>query len=834
MTPLMKQYWDIKSLHQDKVLLFRMGDFFEMFFDDAVRAAPLLGIALTKRNKKSQDETPMCGMPHHSIAGPINKLLAHGLKVAICDQIEDPKLAKGIVKRAVTRILTPGMVYDAESLDDSRSHYIASLDQTSLSLLDPTTGEALYFESNQLKDLISLMESLPIAEIVTTNSDMSLVSSMSSKKWLLSLHEDSEVQSDFLNQDNFKNLQLPKSAIRILSYIQTLRAEALVHLCPFEKRGLEHRMNLGISALRHLEVFSTYRGEESGSLFHAIQRTKTSGGSRLLRQWLQFPLRDIKKIEERLSWIEHWRGLMPQLKVIRENLSAVGDLERRLSKVSQPQSNARDLLSLSDSIESALKAYFEVNGVSEQKYQKDMSLLSWKVLSELYQEIQKTFLEDPPLTTRQGFMVRSGLFAELDESIQLSTSAHKKIAEMEAKERELTGISSLKIRYNNVFGYYIEITNTHKEKVPSRYQRKQTLANAERFYTEELIELEKKVLTAQTRRFELEFEIYESLKKKVLTVTPEILKFSNWVSELDVLTSLSWLSLEEGYCRPQFHQEQSILLNSSRHPVVEQFVRKSFVANDLEIKSHSCLLLTGPNMAGKSTLMRQVALTVILAQMGSYIPAASAQLPIFDGIYTRIGASDQLTQGLSTFMVEMTETAEMLKNATDKSLLILDEVGRGTSTFDGLCLAQSILEYIIYKVHAMTLFATHYHELTQLQLREVQNAHMSVVEKDGQIRFLHTLVQGAAGKSYGIHVAELAGIPQEIVAKAKKLLARYEPSNESEDIALRSQSFSTSEAAVALGSHAPLTKADVKEGSIREDVELDQQLLSFKQLSMFE
>ncbi|HPI41586.1 MAG TPA: DNA mismatch repair protein MutS, partial [Pseudobdellovibrionaceae bacterium] len=670
-----------------------------------------------------------------------------------------------------------GMVYDPESLEGSKAHYIACLEETSksLSLVDMTTGESIFFEAQNPKDLVSLLEVLPIAEMVTNSQNQILLKSGIFQKWPTSLHEELATE----------HKELPTSALRLLSYVKTLKSDAWEHLRPFEKRELEHRMHLSATTLRHLEIFSTYRGEDQGSLFQALQRTKTSGGSRLLRQWLQFPLRDLRRIEERLDRIQLWRESLNELKEIREQLSAVGDLERRLGKVSQPQSQARDLLSLSDSLESSLKSLkviqrlYKINSekINSEKINFDITTFEKNNLESLYLEIQKVFVEDPPLTTKQGFMIRKGLFSELDEYIDLSTKSHEKIAEMEAQERELMGIPSLKIRYNNVFGFYIEITNTHKDKAPARYQRKQTLSNAERFCTPELIELEKKVLTAQTRRFELEFEIYENVKKKTLSLSKEILELSHEMSHVDVITSLSWLSLEENYVRPQWSKEDfSLHFKANRHPVVEQVVRNNFVANDIHIPQASCMILTGPNMAGKSTLMRQVALTAIMAQMGCYVPATEAKLPIFDAIYTRIGASDQLTEGLSTFMVEMTETAEMLQRATPQSLLILDEVGRGTSTFDGLCLAQGILEYVVQKIKAITLFATHYHELTHLekQFSQIQNAHMNVVEKGNQIRFLHSLVQGVAGKSYGIHVAELAGIPPSIISHAKVLLERYE------------------------------------------------------------
>jgi DNA mismatch repair protein MutS len=776
LTPLMKQYWDIKSLHQDKVLLFRMGDFFEMFYDDAVRAAPILGIALTQRNKKSQDETPMCGMPHHSVGGPINKLLAHGFKVAICDQVEDPKMAKGLVKRAVTRVLTPGMVYDSDTLDGTMAHYLVSFDKESMSFIDTTTGESFFFRTKDFGVFKRFLEVLPVAEIVLSSEEKSFFEEkglkglhLSFSKILVSLHEEIIEPSHPLLSPG-----IPRSAARLLSYVKSLGGEeSLKTLSKFEERDFQQRLELTPITLRHLEIFSTYKGEGLGSLFFAINRTNTSAGSRLLRQWMSFPLLNQKNIEARYDKVDLWRNYLTELKRVRQILSQMGDIERRLGKISQPQCNGRDLLALAQSVRAGLSS-LEVSLVLRPL--ENVKTAALEKLQSLSVKIEKTLVEEPPLATKQGYLIRQGVSEELDELFELSTQSKNLLARMEAEEREKTGISSLKIRYNNVFGYYIEITNTHKDKVPKYYQRKQTLANAERYCTEALIELERKVLTAQTKREDLEFEYFELLRREVLSAGSELMILAHECSELDVISSFAWLSLEEKYVRPKFSEKRELILKSSRHPVVEQTVKKNFVPNDVELKSGACLLLTGPNMAGKSTIMRQVALTSILAQVGCFVPADQATLPIFDAIFTRIGASDQLSEGLSTFMVEMTETSAMLKEATDKSLVILDEVGRGTSTFDGMCLAQAILEHLLSEVKTTTFFATHYHELTQLgnSYPQIQNAHMTVADSEGQIRFLHTLARGPAKKSYGIQVAELAGLPPGVVRRAKSLLKSIE------------------------------------------------------------
>lgn len=758
----MRQYWDIKALHQDKILLFRMGDFFEMFFSDAEVAAPILGIALTQRNKKSSDETPMCGVPHHSIAGPINKLLKAGYRVAICDQIEDPKQAKGIVKRAVTRVMTPGMVYDPETLDNTLSNYIITISEKAdeIAALDSTTGEAFYIQDLNTNDLNRLLKMLPVAEILLpTNS-------------ILPENKNVEFQSNALitHFSNETNLQK-----RLLSYVESTGGIGALNIIrPFECRSFKGRMQLSTTVLKHLEIFSSYRGgidnKTDTHFFSSISRTETSAGARMLRSWILFPLLDKFEILKRQKEVGLWHANPHRLKKIKEILSKMGDIERRLSKIAQPQCNGRDLQSLAQSFQAGINALKLV-----QESRTDLKLDMFFDCENLVLKIENTLLDEQPLSTKQGHIIRKGFRADLDELIELSTNGQDLILKLEAQEKEKTGISSLKVRYNNVFGYYIEVTNTHKDKVPNYYLRKQTLANAERYYTEELIELEKKVLSSQTRRFELEAQIFEDLKQEVLSLSQYWLDLARQTAELDVFSSLAWLSIERKYVCPVFTKSHLKLI-ASRHPVVEQTVKKVFTPNDIYISENGVMLLTGPNMAGKSTLMRQVALTAILAQMGSFVPADEAELPIFDSIFTRVGASDSLSEGLSTFMVEMTETADMLKQATSQSLLIVDEIGRGTSTFDGMSLAQSILEYLATDLKATTLFATHYHELTSLSdvHSNIINTHMSVVEKNGQIEFLHTLLMGPAQKSYGIQVAKLAGISDKITDRARLLLKELE------------------------------------------------------------
>lgn len=769
LTPLMKQYWSVKSVHPDKIVLFRMGDFFEMFHDDAVEAAPVLGIALTMRNKKSGDQTPMCGVPHHSIGGQINKLLASGRKVAICDQVEDPKLAKGLVKREVTRVLTPGMVYDPETLEAQKPNYLSAFDTQHLSFLESTTGECFYYPVCDFAQVVELISSLRPVEIVCANSEQQeLFKNVKHESWAGTL---SLCEGDKLGKDK-PSQSLPKSAQLLLAYVNaTQGSEALGFYQDFEVR--QHQISLKVSSkvLSHLEVFETYKGDKKGSLFHAIDRTRTAGGARLLRQWLTFPLADKKSISQRHDQVERWTQDLAALKLLRQKLSLVGDLERRLGKISQPQAHPRDLQSLGDSTSVALELLPLMSefGVSSET---TLGVGTW------VEKVQRALVDEIPNAFREGGFIQRGFHTTLDELIELSENSQKTIRNLEAQERELTGISSLKIRYNNVFGFYIEVTNTHKDKVPKeRYQRKQTLTNAERYVSEELSEIEKKVITAKTKRSDLELEILKDLRDQVFRHMSSFVRLARACNQLDGISSLAWLALEESYVRPEMSENTGFALQGCRHPVVEQLSPTSFIANDIDLKPEQCLLLTGPNMAGKSTLMRQVALASIMAQMGSFVPAGKAQLPLLDKIFTRIGASDHLSEGLSTFMVEMQETAEMLKEATPRTLVVLDEVGRGTSTYDGMSLAQAILEHFLGHLKPYTLFATHYHELTEIESRfegRLLNKHMAIHEDKGEILFRYHLSDGPAHKSYGIQVARLAGLPKDVVNHAQKILKNLE------------------------------------------------------------
>jgi len=753
-TPLMKQYWEVKNQHPDKILFFRMGDFFELFYEDAVTVAPLVGLTLTQRNKKSNDETPMCGLPHHAIAGPINKLLTYGFKVALCDQLEDPKLAKGIVKRGVTRILTPGMVLDPDSLDAGTPNYIACYHEGEVALADSSTGEAFYFSSLAVDQLNQIKALYPIAE------------------WVVASHE--WAKSISLSQFSLFNISGQVTARELLrGYLVSLvQSESEILVNEFERRSFQTLVKMNPQCSRHLEIFETYKGDKKGSLYWAINKTQSSMGSRLLRDWVASPLTDVDEIKLRQNHIQFWFQSSSKRHHAISLLKQIGDIERRLSRVVQSHSNARDLEYLGHSVKLGLQIVSQISSDN---------LSHFFDLHSLCQEIAETLVKSPPLTVKQGYLINKGIDPDLDEYIELSTNSQKLLFEMEAREKSATQIPSLKIRYNNVFGYYIEVTHTHKDKVPPHYMRKQTLAQAERYCTDELLDLEKKVLSAESKRFELEYQIFESLRLKASQRTAKIRKLAQLVAEIDVFCSAATLMLERNYNLPRFHPENYFVIESSRHPVVEISVNK-FVPNTISMQQGQTLLITGPNMAGKSTVMRQVALNILLAQIGFPIACAKAEIPIFDGLFTRIGASDHLSEGHSTFMVEMQESSYIIKNYQERSLIILDEIGRGTSTYDGLSLAQAILESILKKKQAYTFFATHYHELTDLSLKHeelLKNVHMSVHESGNNIEFLHTLKMGPAQKSYGIYVAELAGMPHSIIKEAKhnlkKLEINYQP-----------------------------------------------------------
>ena len=757
----MNQYYQVKKQHEDKIVFFRMGDFFEMFDKDAETAAPILNISLTYRNKKAGLKTKMCGLPHHSIANPISKLLDKGFHIAICDQIEGETDSSGLVKRAVTRVLSPGMVYDLKTLDGLAPNYLSAFDKKTIAFLDISTGSAFYYEFSSKIEFFKLLNQFQPKEIVVTQAQKNILPG----GFVISLFEERPSALD---------PKLPKSAQRLLSYVKAMQgAESLKLVKGFKKISLNEEMYYSSQLYSHLEIFKNYEGSRKDTLFSAVNRTKTANGARLLKRRLQSPLIDRKKIEKRWTALEEWLSRPELLQSVRQILSSQGDGERKLGQLIQPNVNGRDFLALSDWLNKGL----EIENLlkkSDFPFQLDeKGLNTAKTLSD---KIKHTIAVDCPVHFKEGGWINRGVNPQLDEWIRLSKNSQNLILEMERSEQKKLNIPSLKIRYNSVFGYYIEVRKIHNSKIPAHYKRKQTLVQSERYITEELYQIEQKILSARSKQIDLETQIFKDLKSETLEALPLLFMLCKAWSKVDLYSSLAFLSLENKYVRPQFCNH--FKLTASRHPVLEQKSFNEFVSNSLDLPAQQTVILTGPNMAGKSTLMRQLALTVLLAQTGCFVPADKAELPLFHKMFTRMGASDFLSKGLSTFMVEMQETAEILQKADDRSFIILDELGRGTATFDGMSLAQSIIEFLSLEKKPLLFSATHYQELTRMDIPSVCNMSMQIRESDGEIHFLYLLKKGGADKSYGIPVARLAGLPSAVLQRAEELLLKHERSEE--------------------------------------------------------
>ena len=769
-TPLMNQYYQIKNQHKDRIVFFRMGDFFEMFDKDAEIAAPILNITLTYRNKKAGMKTKMCGVPHHSIAGPISKLLAEGLHVAICDQIESASSSSGLVKRAVTRVLSPGMVYDLDTLDSLTANYLGAFDKNHISFLDLSTGHAFYYEFSSLTEFFKLLGQFQPKELVLT-SHQKEKAPLSAFSFLTLTVFDKFFSTDNLSSQLFeKYSSYPKSAQRLICYVYCMQgADSLKVLKSFEKKSLQEEMYYSHQLYSHLEIFKNYEGSVKDTLFSAVNRTKTASGARILKRRLKSPLIDRREIEKRWDQIDWWISKSELLSSVRKILTQLGDGERKLGKIPQANCNARDILAVS----TWLDLGFEI----EELIQKESYFLKEphrQKVRLLRDKIKHVISSNCPAHLKEGGMINKGVNPQLDEWINLARNSQTHLLEMEQREQKKLNIPSLKIRYNSVFGYYIEVRKIYNSKIPEYYKRKQTLVQAERYTTEELYQLEQKILSARSKQIEREWEIFKDLRAEVLESLSLLFQYSNRWTEIDLYSSLAFLAIESKYVRPVFANH--FKLKASRHPVLEQKAFHEFVPNTVDLPASQTVLLTGPNMAGKSTLMRQFALTVLLAQSACFVPADQAELPLFHKMFTRMGASDFLSKGLSTFMVEMKETAEILEKADDKSFIILDELGRGTATFDGMSLAQSILEFLTVEKQALLFSATHYQELTQLANKypSVRNASMAIREEKEGIRFLYLLQKGSAKKSYGIQVARLAGVSSSVLKKAEDLLQKYE------------------------------------------------------------
>ncbi len=805
LSPMMQQYVDIKSQNEDTILFFRVGDFYEMFFDDAITASEELDIVLTGKDCGLEERAPMCGVPFHSCEGYIARLVEKGHKVAICEQVEDPATAKGLVKRDIVRIITPGTVIEDSMLEEGKNNYLAALcfDKQSYGLCftDASTGECyvtnialdtaedriinelsrfrpqeLLIEKNLLKQLNDVQNfiNLSFTGVITEREEKSFNPKNTEHRILSHF---GVISTENLEIESGGSVSGALGAV--LEYLYETGVTGNISVNKVTVYSDNQYMRLDITAIRNLEITETMRTKsKKGSLLWVLDKTKTAMGKRLLRSWLVKPLLSITPILSRQNAVEELCSDTVLRGELCEHLNGIRDIERIMTKIVYGTASARDLISIAD---------------TAGKFPPIKQLLigaNCKLLKEIYnsidllediKEIIDNAIEDsPPITVREGGMIKKGYNAELDMLRGDMTDGANFLIDIEMREKERTGIKNLKVKYNKVFGYYIEVTNSFLDKVPEDYIRKQTLTGAERFITEELKELEKRMLSAKDRSVQLEYELFDDIRKKA---AKELIRFQQTaaaIATLDVLCSLSNVSADNHYCRPLINNSGVISIKNGRHPVVEQVIKTPFVANDtyLNMNDDRCAIITGPNMAGKSTYMRQVALITVLSQIGCFVPAESAEIGLVDAVFTRVGASDDLASGQSTFMVEMSEVADILKNATKNSLLILDEIGRGTSTFDGMSIARAVLEFVAdkKKLGAKALFATHYHELTEMEneLTGVKNYNIAVKKRGDDITFLRRIVRGGADGSYGIEVAKLSGIPTSVTERAKEILKKTE------------------------------------------------------------
>ncbi|MCF7858548.1 MAG: DNA mismatch repair protein MutS [Candidatus Cloacimonetes bacterium] len=798
---MLKQFIAIKEKHQDKLVLFRMGDFYETFFEDAKTASKILGITLTARNKKVDNPIPLAGFPYHALENYLDKLVKNGIKVVICDQIEDPKKAKGLVKRGITDIVTPGSIIDDRYIDSVDHTYLGCVYKGKKStlfgfaIIDASTGDFNCTELNQ-EELKNEILRLKPAELVVQNEESeTLISSLKIEynptvtifdSWYFDSKEAEQALLKHFGTASLDGFGLQNklfattAAGAVLSYLKSLKNNELKHIGKIEFYTTKHFMQLDEISRRNLELIKSIRYNSSfGSLISILDETKTPMGARKLREWMLNPLIIKMHIEQRLNAVQALKNNYSVTEDIRTLLKVIGDLSRILGKIGTKRVNPRDVAALKDYLETASLLSTMLKGI-ENDYIKS---LNSKILdyTDIINLINESLQEEPPLLITAGNIIKEGYNNNLDELKEVSNNGKSWIAKLEAEERNATGISSLKVNYNKVFGYYIEVTKKYKDQIPEHYIRKQTLVNSERFISPQLKDYESKVLGAEERIKNLEYELFTEIREILYNKIESIQQYAEVIADIDVLANLAQLAYKNNYIMPEFNDEGIVNIVDSRHPVIEKLLSdKDFIPNNIKLndKDNQISLITGPNMAGKSTYLRQVALLAIMAQMGCHIPAKSASLPIFDKVFTRVGASDNLAMGQSTFLVEMIEVANILNSATPKSLTLLDEIGRGTSTFDGLSLAWSIVEFIHNnpKICGKTLFATHYHELTELEniLPRVKNFNIVVKEWNDEIIFLRKIERGSADQSYGIQVARLAGVPKKVISRAKQILKNLE------------------------------------------------------------
>ena len=801
LSPMMLQYHDIKLKHPGMLLFFRLGDFYEMFYEDAVLASRELEITLTSRHRdRAGEEIPMCGIPYHALNGYLARLIKKGHKVAICEQAEDPRLVKGLVRREVTRIVTPGTVIEEGVLDSRENNFIAGLFETEervgASFLDLSTGEFLLTEFSGTQAWQEMQQELlhfRPRELILAEADQERVASQvpahlqpsvlntAQSDWTFNLDYCRRILLEHFHVSTLEGFGLngQKAAISaagaLLHYVKHTQKSPLTHITHLSLSEPVGVLKLDDSTVENLELVKGFDGNKRWTLLAILDLTKTAMGARLLRSWMLRPGLDLTQINERLDAVQELSESVVGMDRLGKVLHSIHDLERLLGRVTMETANARDLLAVKESLEQLPALSQLLEGYGSGLLCPDLDLLEDQV-----QLLEQAIAQDPPVSLNEGGIIRAGFHSELDELREITRSGKSFIARLEAQERERTAIPSLKVKYNRVFGYFIEVTKAHLNSVPQDYIRKQTLVGSERYITPELKEYEEKVLTAQEKIDELEKRLFVELRQQVGQQAPRIQQTAQTIARVDCLLSLAQAAKKYRYVRPQLDESQDLAIEGGRHPVVELKNSDPFVPNDLSCQAtqDQLLILTGPNMGGKSTYLRQNALIVIMAQMGSFVPADAARVGLVDRIFTRVGASDNLAQGRSTFMVEMIETANILNSATRRSLILLDEVGRGTATFDGLSIAWSVAEYLLTQEarRARTVFATHYHELTKLEVlyEGAKNYCVTVQESDQKIVFFHRVVPGVANKSYGIEVARLAGLPQGVIGRAREILSRLE------------------------------------------------------------
>ena len=844
LTPMMEQYFEIKNRYKYCLLFFRLGDFYEMFFDDAIIASKELDLTLTGRDCGQEERAPMCGVPFHSADGYIAKLVEKGYSVAICEQVEDPKKSTGIVKRDVIRVVTPGTVLDNSILDETKNNYImciyADKSGFGISVCDVTTGEfqtSEFVSVNAYNKIFDETAKFKPAEIICNEyfKDFGGVSEFKNRfdikitvndDWTFERNNAYKILCDHfkvLNLDGFgltDNIYCIKSSGALMQYLYDTQKNDLHHISNLKKYSYTDFMLIDISSRRNLELTETMREKaRKGSLLWVLDKTKTAMGARLLRKWVEQPLINISDIQKRLDAVDELKTEFFIREEIIEVLITIRDFERIMSKVVYQSANCRDLVSLKTSIEN-LPLLKNVLKKCKSSYLVEL-YDKLDTLENIHSLIDSSIVDEPPFTVREGGMIKEGYNSELDVLLQAKTKGKNWIDDLENDEKEKTGIKNLKIKYNKVFGYYIEVTKSNLSDVPDRYIRKQTLANCERYITPELNELEEIILGAESKIVDLEYNIFTEIRNAIAGEVERIQYCAYIISVIDAIQSLSEVAQNNEYVKPTISDNKVIDIKDGRHPVVEKLSNSMFIPNDTYLDNSDDILsiITGPNMAGKSTYMRQTALIVLMAQIGSFVPASSAHIGVVDRIFTRVGASDDLASGQSTFMVEMTEVANILNNATENSLLILDEIGRGTSTFDGLSIAWAVLEYIAdkNKIGAKTLFATHYHELTELEgkLSGVKNYCISVKEDGDDIIFLRKIKRGGADHSYGIQVARLAGLPNVVIKRSKEILKQLNAA----DITKKAKKIAESSKDNLENTGAQLDMFNIKENQILDELD---------------